>query len=110
MATIIVVPKKFLKTAPEAFRQYVADYFVPKKVLGIKCMVASSHVICPSRSGGSESWGKGTAPRHNVDIRRYNEGLKKDQGLNDWMRQAEKRDEIALLDAVERQGNVYEVD
>ena len=79
----MIVDPEMLAEAPLAFQQYVAEFFVKRKVLGKECFVASTVL--------SWRWSnqKGSAPSHSVDLMRFKEGLKKDESLNDWMRKAE---------------------
>ena len=83
MSGVMLVDPEMLLEAPAAFRQYVAEFFVKRKVLGKECLVASTVL--------SWRWSnqKGTAPSHSVDLMRFKEGLKEGQSLNDWMRKAE---------------------
>jgi hypothetical protein len=79
----MLVDPELLSQAPEAFQQYVKEFFVEKQVLGRKVLVAST-TITNGRYGG-----KGTAPSHSVDLMRFKDGLGKDESLHDWIRKAE---------------------
>jgi len=88
----MIVSAEKLSETPVAFQRYVRDFFKAETVLGMKCYVASTVLnfewpgrIYPPKLGE----GLGTAPSHSVDLRRYDEGLKKDQSLNEWMNKAE---------------------
>lgn len=83
MATIIIVKKADLPKTPEAFQQYVKDYFLPRQVFGELCMVAQAHVIHPTSPNGWRK-GIGLAPAHSVDLSVYTAGLK-GESLNGWM-------------------------
>ena len=84
MSGTMLVDPELLPQAPEAFQQYVAEFFTKKKVLGKDVFIAS---LSLRNVYGSAL--KGTAPSHSVDLMRFKDGLKKDELLNDWMRKAE---------------------
>jgi len=85
MASVMIVDAAQLPATPKAFQDYVAEYFVEKKMLGKRVFVATGYCLW----NGWEHHGKGTAPSHSVDLMRYKGGLKPKQSLNDWMRKAE---------------------
>lgn len=86
MSGVIIVDPKLLPKAPAAFRQYVKEFFVKKKVLGKECWFAAA-VLSMNYNHGVPP--KGTAPSHSVDLMRFKEGLGKNQSLNEWMDKAE---------------------
>ena len=88
MPSVVIVKKDDLKNTPPAFQQYVEEYFAPKKVLGVPCMVCATYVCVPRRFDLSACGNprKGVGPRHMVDLRHFNEGLLEGTSLLDWMR------------------------
>lgn len=98
MPTIIIVSAEKLPKAPEAFKQYVWEWFSEMTILGQKCWVAATHICTPDMG-----YRKGNAPRHSLELGRYQDGLKKGQGLNDWMREAEG----TYLWSIEAAGEVH---
>jgi hypothetical protein len=83
VSSVIIVDPKLLPEAPLAFRQYVKEFFVKKKMLGREVLVAATTIT----NGNYGS--KGVAPSHSLDLRRFSEGLPPGQDLNDWIRKAE---------------------
>lgn len=86
MSSVIIVDAARLSETPEAFQQYVKEFFAPKTVLGKECLVASTVL---DWDYGHSTTVKGSAPSHSLDLRRFTEGLKKDESLNDWIRKAD---------------------
>lgn len=83
----MLVDPELLSQAPEAFQQYVKEFFAKKKVLGREVFVASLTLSNGYRYGFAAS--KGTAPSHSVDLMRFKDGLKPGESLSDWIHKAE---------------------
>jgi len=84
VASIMIVDAEHLSEMPEAFQQYVKDYFVEKPILGKRTYVAARFLhLCEWRHNA-----KGHAPSHCVDLSHYTKGLKIGQSLNDWIDKA----------------------
>jgi hypothetical protein len=83
MSGVMLVDPELLSETPEAFQQYVKEFFTKKKVLGREVLIASTTI-----SNGHHG-GKGIAPSHSVDLMRFKDGLKANESLNDWIRKAE---------------------
>lgn len=83
MSEVMIVDPELLTRAPKAFRDYVEKYFVEKKVLGKACLVAA-------RSSWGSDHGKGNAPSHSLDLRRWKDGLPSGQELGEWIREQER--------------------
>lgn len=79
---MIVDPDR-LTDAPEAFQLYVQKYFVKKPLLGREVLVAATSFLSGSLCG------RGFAPSHTLDLRRFTEGLPAGQDLSSWMTHAE---------------------
>jgi hypothetical protein len=108
MASIIIVKKADLPKTPEAFQQYVKDYFLPRKVFGEPCMVAQAHVIHPTSPNGWRK-GIGLAPAHSCELSVYTGGLKKGESVGDWIRKNTGK-LVEELYVTESSRNTYYVD
>ena len=84
VSSVMIVRKDRLDDAPEAFQQYVTEYFIDQRVFGIDCLVAQCHCYHP-RHGQHFRPGTGLAPSHSVELMRFKDGLKEGQDLNGWM-------------------------
>jgi hypothetical protein len=89
VSSVIVVDAELLPETPKAFQQYVDEYFQEKTVLGKRVFVASTVLSWSSYNSYGHRKGQGTAPSHSLDLRRFTEGLGKDEQLNEWIRKAE---------------------
>ena len=112
MSEIILVRIEDLPKTPKAFQQYVHDWFAPKNVLGVDCMVATGLCVGFDHTHWARKGRKpGVAPSHSVELSSYKEGLKPNQGLNDWMRKNDKKLVWLLYAAEERDsGSFYDDD
>jgi hypothetical protein len=88
LAGILVVPAEHLKNTPQAFQQYVADYFEKKEVFGQICLVAFQAL-----SVNHHRKVQGVAPCHSVDLMDYEQGLE-GQSLSEWIRNEVKKGTI----------------
>jgi hypothetical protein len=88
LAGILVVPAEHLKNTPQAFQQYVADYFEKKEVFGKSCLVAFQAL-----SVNHHRKVPGVAPCHSVELMCYKEGLD-GRDLNEWIRSEVKNGAI----------------
>ena len=84
MSFLIVRVEDIPKT-PEAFQQYVRDWFKPQVVLGFVCMMAKTKTNLDHYEKCERGRQPGIAPGHGVDTRSYALGLPGDQSLNDWI-------------------------
>lgn len=85
MSGVVLVDPEKLKETPEAFQEYVAEFFVEKKILGRTMLYACTVLSWDHRYTGYGSRPQGVAPSHSVDLMRFKKGLAKDQNLNEWM-------------------------
>jgi hypothetical protein len=72
MASVLIVRKSALPSLPENVREYVAEFFAERTVLGVECLVAERHTHHP-RGSSYNRWDKGMAPSHSVDLMCYGE-------------------------------------
>lgn len=83
MSSIFVRIEDIPKT-PEAFQQYVRDWFRPQVILGFVCMTAIQELSVDHTHYRRIGTGLGKAPSHSVDLGVYQAGL---HGTNlcDWI-------------------------
>jgi len=89
MGSVMLVREEDLTKTPTAFQRYVKDWFRPRVVLGVRCLVAEGQLHVDYNFYQSRGKARGVAPSHSVDLAEYNEGLPKDVSLNEWMRKQE---------------------
>lgn len=99
MSSVIFVRKSDLPSTPKAFQQYVADFFMEKKILGVDCWYASTVLHVTGYDWNHLGPGRGIAPSHSVELQKYREGLPEGTSLNTWME--ENREVVQRLHAHE---------
>lgn len=76
--SVIFIRVEDIPKTPEAFQQYVRDWFRPRVILGFVCMAATLELEYP------RNMGHGRAPSHSVDLSVYKAGLN-EVDLNRWI-------------------------
>lgn len=94
-ASVLVVRQADLAMCPQAFRDYVGQYFAPKTLWGVECLYAVEAPIYHVNWGGRVH--KGAAPCHRVDLSRFKGDLEPKQSLCDWIDQAIKKEILIRL-------------
>jgi hypothetical protein len=80
-----------LAETPQAFQDYVKDFFVLKNIFGMDCYVAIQTLSLEIWDGsGHRNKTEGIAPSHNCDVQRYKDGLPEGKRLFEWIYEAKK--------------------
>lgn len=90
----MMVRKDKLTTFPQAFQEYVNEFFELKRLGEVEYLYAFRVISfdpCHYLSKGK----KGIAPCHSVDLLRFREGLHEEQSLLEWI--AMSTDQVDII-------------
>lgn len=83
-AHFVAVVASWLPQTPEAFQQYVKDYFAESVIFGQSCFVAFGAISAPVEKNERKA---GVAPIHCADLSKYQEGLPEGKDVSDWIKE-----------------------
>jgi hypothetical protein len=93
-ASLTLVQASKLPTYPKALQQFVEKYFDKMSIAGEIYFVAFGTLSYSPHQNNR----KGVAPRHNLDLQDYKEGLPKGVELGDWITSQAKKEESGIVE------------
>lgn len=93
MNAVVIVAATAYAQAPTGIREFLDLFFKPRRMCGKDCYIGVMSI-----SGGDHQSQHGWAPGHNLDLERFQEGLRANESVHDWLSKREGKGVWTIYD------------